>query len=922
VKRRSWRRGGSTAGLDGVGGLQGGWGSPRQRREADLFLADLMGEPLPPLPRPALRTTTVGSSPRPPEDPAPARIFDRIVHGGARPEEALGAGPGEIWEVVALPGSTAAPLELQAGDLTITRALGEARLAHLGVVGEEGGPGALYGAQGLIRPDTLVLRRHRPTPPPRHPEFPAFEQGPAGTTDLGDVTIGNARFPLRVPTTGDERRPDMEDALRAALSRAGQSFAIRGSLYQTGEVRLCAFTPAAALPTPAPPVIDCQGHARAANLCALVLASGGEALAYFPALRPSGLTPPRRWVIIPKLRDFFGLPADVQRAHRRRWIDVLARVTALGWTRAQLETLSTPALRLLLAQHEAGAFTVQRVDRGSPPTDRGGVVNGVTLPLPALPAVEPDCYLPVISEREGRLESINAWDAEAGISLGPIQFNVNPPEGANEQTLFRFLWRLSVDDRVLFDQAFGTLGWRMRFDPAGIVPGPNDELTLRINAGTPTEVTLSSLRTHKTRNYRYFQTGVPDQTGFNPAFRRDLATRFRQVVVWPHVQQMILDVSSQWLQPGLAHIRAAGIPAVDPLNPDADTFTLTAVLLSAYVRFSGCLRPLLTALRPWRTVADKLAHLQQALATLTDPCPSLDTRLRNQVNEARAVHAGLDSIRRQRQAARPGAARPGEAAELDPAEQTADAAPRAAAPHILDFRPTTILASDPLAFRTSLADKAAEMMGKLDDLGIRDDPPGRREAYVDAIAWNEPADLRRGLRACPSVDGQCILSSCALVVRSLWRLLGARDVFTDSRGQRLHLLDPPYRAGSAMVVLRRYAELSGALHTIASRADLDRANPQKGDAVFINRGNSQHVFTIVERSGDRFVSVDGGQSGRGDGGCCAIHRRERTLAAGAITFTGDDRPITAVAKLGRLRFTARLIDLDRRSPPSGRPPNT
>jgi hypothetical protein len=49
----------------------------------------------------------------------------------------------------------------------------------------------------------------------------------------------------------------------------------------------------------------------------------------------------------------------------------------------------------------------------------------------------------------------------------------------------------------------------------------------------------------------------------------------------------------------------------------------------------------------------------------------------------------------------------------------------------------------------------------------------------------------------------------------------------------------------------------------------------------------------------------------GDGGCCAIHRRERMLTAGAITFAGDARPITAVAKLSRLRFTAPLIDRER-----------
>jgi hypothetical protein len=261
----------------------------------------------------------------------------------------------------------------------------------------------------------------------------------------------------------------------------------------------------------------------------------------------------------------------------------------------------------------------------------------------------------------------------------------------------------------------------------------------------------------------------------------------------------------------------------------------------------------------------------------------------------------------------PAKRRPAARAAFEADEQTS-AVPRAVAPHILDFRATTIQASDPLAFRTSLAEKAAEMMRKLDDLGIRDDPPGRRDAYIDAIAWNESDELRHGLRTCPKVDGNCILSSCALVVRSLWRLLGARDVFANKAGQPMQVIDPPYRVGTAMTMLRQYAQLSGALEDIRTRADLDRANPQQGDVIFLNAGTSQHVFTIVERNGDRFVSVDGGQSGVGDGGCCGIHRRERTLMPAAIKFVGDARPITAVAKLGRLRFTAPLIDLERRTP--------
>ena len=234
-------------------------------------------------------------------------------------------------------------------------------------------------------------------------------------------------------------------------------------------------------------------------------------------------------------------------------------------------------------------------------------------------------------------------------------------------------------------------------------------------------------------------------------------------------------------------------------------------------------------------------------------------------------------------------------------EDAEEGVPRAVAPHILDFRATTIRANDPLAFRGSLRDQAVEMMRKLEDLGIGDTPAGRRDAYVDAIAWNEPDNIRQSLRTCPS--DPCLNSSCALVVRSLWRLLGARGV-----------LAAPYRVGSAMSVLQQFARTSGALKDIRTRQDFDAENVRPGDVVFINLGNRQHVFMVLERNGDQFVSIDGGQGGTNDGGCCSIKRRVRTLTAGARTFAGDDRPITALVNLDLLVFTARLIDLQRNTP--------
>lgn len=636
-----------TQGIEGRTGSGFGPARARARREADLFFADLMGDPAAaPWPRP----TGTGSGPGGP-------AFGR--RGESDAATPFDGAASDLWEVVAFPRGETPRSALRHGDLVITPAAhGTKRLARLRVLGEDLPPEALYSADGLVMNETLVLRpRPLASAGPRPDAFrrarawgEAFAEQDPASRPIATVAIGAARFPVSVTAADDTRRPSMEEALRFALGRPGHSAALLGPLFAPGEVRVCGFTPTPAPVAPLATVIDCDAPAN--DLGGLVVSSGTEVTAYFPALRSGapGVTAAqlRRWIAIPNLRDFYALPTDVQQAHRGRWITALLRVAGLGFTRAALEALSTPALRVLLAQNGAGAFAVSSVSRGTPPTDRGGVVNGVTLPLPTFPVVEPDCYLPVISEREGRLESINAWDAEAGISLGPIQINVNPAEGSNEQTLFRFLWRLFIDDRVLFDQAFGALRWRMRFDPAGPTPSNDDAFVLTTAVAGAADAELRSVRADVTRNFRYFQTGVPGRTGFVPAFRRDLAGRFRDVAGWPHVQQMILDISSSWLRPGLATIRAASIPALDPMNPDRDTFTLTAVLMSAYVRFSGCLRPLLRALARWTTVADKLAHLDDALATLSGSCPTLADRLRAQVREARAVHAGLDGIRRAR----------------------------------------------------------------------------------------------------------------------------------------------------------------------------------------------------------------------------------------------------------------------------------
>lgn len=69
-------------------------------------------------------------------------------------------------------------------------------------------------------------------------------------------------------------------------------------------------------------------------------------------------------------------------------------------------------------------------------------------------------------------------------------------------------------------------------------------------------------------------------------------------------------------------------------------------------------------------------------------------------------------------------------------------------------------------------------------LGLGDHPPGRRQAYIDLLLFSaEPGPVldqrRRDLADCPVTDQGCLNSSCAMLVRALWRLLGSRSATLD-----------------------------------------------------------------------------------------------------------------------------------------------
>lgn len=97
----------------------------------------------------------------------PDRVFDQIARLGATPAEVvLDEVEDENWTVVAAPQSATPPQDVIDGDLVIERALGEGRLVSLRVVGRDVGPHELYGSDGLVRAEVLVLRPARAAAPP------------------------------------------------------------------------------------------------------------------------------------------------------------------------------------------------------------------------------------------------------------------------------------------------------------------------------------------------------------------------------------------------------------------------------------------------------------------------------------------------------------------------------------------------------------------------------------------------------------------------------------------------------------------------------------------------------------------------------------------------------------------------------------
>jgi hypothetical protein len=171
------------------------WESRNRRAyAADLFLDDLLG--IRRRPRRAF-TNTARRASAPAQSRAdwtrPDLIFDHHAHRAPiEAEELLREVSDEGWTVVATPGCATPTESLQDSDIIVQRALGDGRLAFVRELGDVGGAHELYGPGGLIRPDTLVLRRvgEQPEPGEDLEEFEDLEDATAGAAaDSGEAVV-------------------------------------------------------------------------------------------------------------------------------------------------------------------------------------------------------------------------------------------------------------------------------------------------------------------------------------------------------------------------------------------------------------------------------------------------------------------------------------------------------------------------------------------------------------------------------------------------------------------------------------------------------------------------------------------------------------------------------------------------------------
>ncbi len=178
--------------------------------------------------------------------------------------------------------------------------------------------------------------------------------------------------------------------------------------------------------------------------------------------------------------------------------------------------------------------------------------------------------------------------------------------------------------------------------------------------------------------------------------------------------------------------------------------------------------------------------------------------------------------------------------------------------------------------------------------GLRAPEPAYVELLMPARV-ETPANLAAARLAAPySAGGHTIRpwSSCALFVRSLWRLAGCDHP----------ILAQPYRTGHAVSDVIEIARDAGAWH----EPD-EPVQPEPGDVVLVGDPGHEHVLVVTSvtpRFGEGSADVESIDGGQGPN-ACAIARRTRTWPAWATAWRdvndlGSDRPVRGWAETGKV----------------------
>ena len=146
--------------------FQRGFGTGAEQREADRFYADLMGQP---------SASTPATAPR------------------------AGAGGGAGWVLVAVPGAMVPAQALRTTDLVARWGAGTGPAGYVGMLGDFP---AVYGRDGRIRPDVVILRRARGASAEDVPEM-ADERAQLNVGHSGDP-VGGRAFMRSMPGAGEK----------------------------------------------------------------------------------------------------------------------------------------------------------------------------------------------------------------------------------------------------------------------------------------------------------------------------------------------------------------------------------------------------------------------------------------------------------------------------------------------------------------------------------------------------------------------------------------------------------------------------------------------------------------------------------------------------------------------------------------------